>query len=36
MAHFEKANSVYEWLDQRLAVTKLTKVLMTEYWIPKI
>ncbi len=35
MAHFEKANSVYEWLDQRLAVTKLTKVLMTEYWIPK-
>ncbi|WP_200762752.1 cytochrome b [Nitrosophilus alvini] len=35
MAHFEKANSVGEWLDQRLAVNKLMKVMMTEYWIPK-
>ena len=35
MAKFEKANSVGEWLDQRLNTTMLTKVLMTEYWIPK-
>lgn len=35
MAHFEKANSCNEWLDQRLAINKLTKVLMTEYWVPK-
>jgi len=35
MAKLEKANSVGEWLDQRLATTKLTKVMMTEYWIPK-
>ena len=35
MAHFTKANSVYEWLDQRLALTKLWKVLAAEYWIPK-
>ena len=35
MAHFEKANSIGEWLDQRLAINKLNKVLMTEYWIPK-
>jgi len=35
MAHFEKANSIYEWLDQRLALTKLWKVLAAEYWIPK-
>ncbi len=35
MAHFTKANSIYEWLDQRLALTKLWKVLAAEYWIPK-
>ena len=35
MAKFEKANSVGEWLDQRLNTTALTKVMMTEYWIPK-
>ncbi|BCD68689.1 cytochrome bc complex cytochrome b subunit [Nitratiruptor sp. YY09-18] len=35
MAHFTKANSVYEWLDQRLALTKLWKVLAAEYWVPK-
>ena len=35
MAHFTKANSVGEWLDQRLATTKFMKVMMTEYWIPK-
>ena len=35
MAQFEKANGVVDWLDQRLAVRTLGKVLMTEYWIPK-
>jgi len=35
MAKFEKANSVGEWLDQRLGTDMLAKVLMTEYWIPK-
>lgn len=35
MAHFEKAKSVNEWLDQRLAVNTLKRVLSTEYWIPK-
>ncbi len=35
MAHIEKANGFVDWLDQRLAVKTLAKVLMTEYWIPK-
>jgi len=35
MAHFEKANSLNEWLDQRLAVNTLRRVLAKEYWIPK-
>lgn len=36
MAKIEKANSVGEWFDQRLNITALNKVMMTEYWIPKI
>jgi len=35
MAQIEKANGIVDWLDQRLAVKTLAKVLMTEYWIPK-
>ena len=35
MAKFEKANSVGEWLDQRVNLTTFNKVMMTEYWIPK-
>lgn len=35
MAHFQKADGVVDWLDQRLAVKKLIKVLATEYWVPK-
>jgi ubiquinol-cytochrome c reductase cytochrome b subunit len=35
MAKFEKANSVGEWLDQRLAINAFTRVMMSEYWIPK-
>ena len=30
-----KADGIIDWLDQRLAVKPLMKVLMTEYWIPK-
>lgn len=35
MAEIKKADGLIDWLDQRLAVRALTKVLMTEYWIPK-
>ncbi|NEW60399.1 cytochrome bc complex cytochrome b subunit [Sulfurovum sp. bin170] len=35
MARIEGAKSVYEWLDQRIAITTLNKVMQTEYWIPK-
>jgi ubiquinol-cytochrome c reductase cytochrome b subunit len=35
VAEIKKASGVIDWLDQRLAVNVLAKVLMTEYWIPK-
>ena len=35
MAKITKANSLGEWFDQRLNTTGFTKVMMTEYWIPK-
>ncbi|BDQ27002.1 hypothetical protein ASB1_06780 [Helicobacter heilmannii] len=35
MAEIKKAEGIVDWLDQRLGIKKLTKVLMTEYWIPK-
>lgn len=35
MAHFEKAKNLNEWLDQRLAINTIKKVMNTEYWIPK-
>ncbi len=35
MAHFEKATSVKDWLNQRLAIDKVEKVMASEYWIPK-
>lgn len=35
MAQIQKANGIIDWLDQRLAIKPLIKVLMTEYWIPK-
>jgi ubiquinol-cytochrome c reductase cytochrome b subunit len=35
MAKFEKAKSIGEWLDQRIAIETLKKVMQTEYWIPK-
>jgi ubiquinol-cytochrome c reductase cytochrome b subunit len=35
MANFEKANSIEEWLDQRIGIRTLKKVMQSEYWIPK-
>jgi len=35
MAQFTKATSVKDWLNQRLAVEKVEKVMASEYWIPK-
>ena len=35
MAHFEKAKNLHDWMNQRLAVDTLKRVLQTEYWIPK-
>lgn len=35
MAHFTKATSVQDWLNQRLAIEKVEKVMASEYWIPK-
>ncbi len=35
MAHFEKANSLGEWFEQRIGLSTLNRVLNTEYWIPK-
>ena len=35
MAHFEKANSINEWLDQRIGINTIKRVMQTEYWIPK-
>ena len=35
MAEMKKADGFVDWLDQRLAVKALSKVLMTEYWVPK-
>ncbi|QOP42060.1 cytochrome b [Sulfurimonas marina] len=35
MAHFEKAKSLHDWLNQRLAVDAVRRVMATEYWIPK-
>ncbi len=35
MAQIHKANGIVDWLDQRLAIKPLIKVLMTEYWVPK-
>ncbi len=35
MAHFTKATSLHDWLNQRLGVDTLNRVLATEYWIPK-
>ncbi len=35
MAHFTKATSLHDWLNQRLAIDTLRRVMATEYWIPK-
>ena len=35
MAEFKKAKNLNEWMDQRLGVNTLKRVMQTEYWIPK-
>ena len=35
MAHFTKATSLQDWLNQRLATDTVRRVMATEYWIPK-
>lgn len=35
MAKIKETDNLIDWLDERLAVKKLVKVLMTEYWVPK-
>ena len=35
MAKFTKATSVKDWLNQRLAIETVEKVMASEYWIPK-
>ncbi|MBP3207174.1 MAG: cytochrome bc complex cytochrome b subunit [Campylobacter sp.] len=35
MAHITKATSLLDWFDQRLAVKKFMRVMVSEYWIPK-
>ena len=35
MAKFTKATGVKDWLNQRLAIEKVEKVMASEYWIPK-
>ena len=35
MARIENAKSVNEWLDQRIGIETLKRVMQTEYWIPK-
>ena len=37
MAHFSDAKPFSEqWLDERIGIRTLRKVLAQEYWIPKI
>jgi len=35
MAKFTKATGLKDWLNQRLAIEKVEKVMASEYWIPK-
>jgi len=35
MAKITKATSLGDWFEQRLSVKAFTKVMMSEYWIPK-
>lgn len=35
MAQIRESKGLIDWLDQRLAVKAITKILLTEYWIPK-
>lgn len=31
----QKTNNIIDWLDERLSIRMLTRVLATEYWVPK-
>ena len=35
MAHFEKAKSLGDWMNQRLGLDTVMRVMAYEYWIPK-
>ncbi len=35
MAHFTKATGLQDWFNQRLATDIVSRVMATEYWIPK-
>lgn len=35
MAQIKKAKNLFDWFDQRLAVDKFWKVMVSQYWIPK-
>jgi len=35
LGKIKETDNLLDWLDERLAVRKLVKVLMTEYWVPK-
>ncbi len=35
MAHFTKATSIHDWLNQRLAIDTVRRVMAKEYWVPK-
>lgn len=35
MAQIKKADNLYDWMDQRLALGGLFRVIFTEYWVPK-
>jgi len=35
MTEYRKATGLRDWFDQRLGLSTLTRVLLTEYWIPK-
>lgn len=35
MAKFTKATSIHDWLNQRLAIDTVRRVMAKEYWVPK-
>ena len=35
MAKFTKAESIHDWLNQRLAIDTVRRIMAKEYWVPK-